>query len=295
MSKKIAFLGAGRMGRGMIANLHKAGHQIAVYNRSREPLKALGEMGLRCCDTPAEAAEGAEIVMSMVTDDNASSMVWEGAGGALEAQTAPGAIAIESSTVSVERIDALSKAVSQRGLGFLDCPVAGRPDAAAAGTLTVFAGGAAETFERARPVLEAISRQVLHFGPAGCGITFKLLYNAVGATQVASLAEAMAACRNAGLDLAAACQALSDGATGSPHVKRHAKLMASRQYPEPPEFTPAGRIKDLNYAIALMIKNGVAPDISEAARETYEMVDQGLRGSINDTQVVDFLGDANKH
>ncbi|OCI90969.1 hypothetical protein A6U85_25215 [Agrobacterium sp. 13-626] len=290
MTSAIAFMGAGRMGYGMITNLHKAGYRLTVYNRSREPLKAFADIGIRCADKPAEAAEGADFVISMVTDDKASATLWEGPGGALEANTAPGAVAIESSTVSVRRIQELSNAVSRRGLALLDCPVAGRPDAALAGTLTVFAGGTADALERARPVLSAISRQLFHFGPSGSGITFKLLYNAVGATQIACLAEAMAVFRKAGLDLTAASQALSEGGTGSPHVKLHAAMMASGQYSNPPAFTPASRIKDLEYAIELMAAYGVDGGVSAAARAAYEAVDPYLRSSINDTQVVDFLG-----
>jgi 3-hydroxyisobutyrate dehydrogenase len=290
MTIDIAFLGAGRMGYGMITNLHKAGHRVTVYNRSLEPLKALADIGIRCAGTPAEAAAGANFVMSMVTDDKASSTLWEGPAGALEANAAPGAVAIESSTVSVRRVKELSNAASRRGLAFLDCPVAGRPAAALAGSLTVFAGGAVDALERARPVLSAISHKLFHFGPSGSGIAFKLLYNAVGATQIACLAEAMAACRMAGLDLAAASQALSEGGTGSPHVKLHAAIMASGQYSNPPAFTPAGRIKDLEYAIELMAGCGVDAGVSIAALSAYEAVDPDLRNSISDTQIVDFLG-----
>lgn len=289
-TRKIGFLGAGRMGRGMIANLCKAGHAVTVYNRSRAALESLADLGGRRAATPAEAADGADFVMSMVTDDAASEMVWEGPGGALEGRLASNAMAIESSTVSLGRIQALAGAVSGRGMTFMDCPVAGRPDAAMAGSLTVFAGGSRDALEHGRPVLDAISREILHMGPVGSGITFKLIYNAVGATQLASLAEAMAACRNAGLDVEVAARALSQGATGSAHVRRHAAMMASGDYPGVPSFTPSGRIKDLEYAVILMRNNGVDASLADAARALFERVDPNSRHSINDTQVVDFIG-----
>lgn len=292
MSKtaKIAFLGAGRMGRGMIGNLHKAGHAVTVYNRSRAPLASLAGLGVRVAATPAEAVDGAEFVLSMVTGDDASRMVWEGPEGALEGRPASNALAIECSTVSPGRIRDLARAASGRGMTIMDCPVAGRPDAAMAGSLTVFAGGSDDVLDLASPVLDAFSRTVLHMGPIGSGITFKLIYNAVGATQLASLAEAMATCRNAGLDMEMAARALSEGATGSAHVKLHSAIMASGDYPQAPSFTPSGRIKDLEYAILLMRSNGVAADVTEAARALFERIDPNLRSMINDTQVVDFVG-----
>jgi len=287
---RIAFLGAGRMGRGMIGNLHKAGHAVTVYNRSPEPLASLADLGVGVAATPAEAVDGAGFVLSMVTGDDASRAVWEGPGGALEGRPAPNAVAIECSTVSHGRIRALAGAASGRGIAFMDCPVAGRPDAAMAGTLTVFAGGPGEVLDRARPVLDAFSCTILHMGPAGSGITFKLVYNAVGATQLAGLAEAMATCRNAGLDMEMAARALGEGATGSAHVRRHSAIMASGDYPQTAPFTPAGRIKDLEYAILLMKNNGVEPGVTDAARALFERIDPHLRNSINDTQVVDFVG-----
>lgn len=278
------------MGRGMIANLCKAGHAVTVYNRSHAPLESLADLGVRFAATPAEAADGAEFVMSMVTDDAASEMLWEGPGGALEGRPAANAVAIESSTVSLGRIQALAGAASGRGMTFMDCPVAGRPDAAMSGSLTVFAGGSRDALERGRPVLEAISREILHMGPVGSGIAFKLVYNAVGATQLASLAEAMATCRNAGLDVELAARALSQGATGSPHVRLHAAMMAGGDYPQVPSFTPSGRIKDLGYAVLLMKNNGIDACVTDAARALFERVDHDSRQLISDTQVVDFIG-----
>ena len=287
---KIAFLGAGRMGGGMIANLHKAGHAVTVYNRSLAPLEPLADLGVRCAATPAEAADGAEFVMSIVTEDHASEIVWEGPGGALEGRLAANTVAIESSTVSLGRIRALARAAGGRGMAFMDCPVAGRPDAAMAGSLTVFAGGPDDALERGRPVLDAISREILHMGSVGSGITFKLIYNAVGATQLASLAEAMAACRNAGLDVEVAARALNQGATGSAHVRLHAAVMGSGGYPPVPSFAPSGRIKDLEYAVSLMRDNGVDAGVTDAARALFERVDPASRNVISDTQVVDFVG-----
>jgi 3-hydroxyisobutyrate dehydrogenase len=289
MAMRVGFLGAGQMGRGMITNLVNAGHVVTVYNRSDEPFAALTGLNITRGATPAEAVDGADVIMSMVTDDKASEGVWEGTDGALSGNPAAGALAIESSTVSIKRVTALARAADLRGLAFLDCPVAGRPDASMTGMLTVFAGGPLDCVQHAAPVLEAISKRVLHFGAVGSGIGFKLIYNAVGATQLASLAEAMAACRDAGLNMTAVTTGLSEGATGSGHVKLHGPLMASGDYPATPPFTPAGRIKDLDYAIALMRDSGIEPVVALAAREVFDAVHQTDKTTINDSQVVDYV------
>ena len=290
MSKLIAFLGAGQMGRGMITNLCKAGHRLRVYNRSAGPLEKLADLNIEICKTPTEAVCDAELILSMGTNDAASEALWEGPSGALSGAPAAGVVAIECSTVSVGRVAALKQAAESKGFDFMDCPVAGRPDAALAGTLNIFAGGELAALNRAMPALEAMSKQVMHFGPVGSGIFFKLIYNAVGATQIASLAEAMAACRAAGLNLDTVVKAMSEGGTASPHVKLHAPLMASGDYPETPPFTPAGRLKDLGYAIQLIqAQCGEAP-MACAAYDTFAKVDPDRRESVSDSQVVDFLG-----
>lgn len=286
---KIAFLGAGRMGRGMMTSLRRAGHVVTVYNRSDGPCAMLAGLGIDRAATPAAAADGAAFVIAMVAGDEASRDVWTGPGGALEGRPAPGAIAIESSTVSMRWTRSLAAAASEHGIRFMDCPVAGRPDAALAGALTVFAGASPDALDRARTVLAAISREILHMGPVGAGIAFKLIYNALGATQIAGLAEAMAACRQAGLDPERAALAFCQGATGSAHVRLHAPMMAKGEYPPVPPFTPSGRIKDLGYAITLMREIGLQPGLADAARALFERVDMASRDSISDTQLLDFI------
>jgi 3-hydroxyisobutyrate dehydrogenase len=288
---KIAFLGAGAMGRAMVPNLARSGHMVRVYNRTIAKARQLESSGATAAATIAEAVDGADAIFSMVIDDEASRAVWCGPGGVLES-AAPGTLAIESSTVSNAWLRDLGGRAAAEGLRFLDCPVAGRPDAAAAAQLVVFVGGAPADVEAARPMLQAMSRRIVHFGAVGTGNAFKLIYNLLGAIQVAALAESMNACELAGIDLDAAADAFSDGNTGSPHVKRHSRHMAEDKHDDPIGFTPRGRLKDIGYGIDYQEQIGGQALVGHGAAALFqEMIDIGW-GERNDSEAINGLREA---
>ena len=287
---KVAFLGTGKMGGAMAARLLDAGHAVTVYNRSADKLAPLVDKGAQAARTPGEAATGADVVIAMVMNDDASRVVWCGPDGALSAARVPGgAVAVECSTVSHPWVMELGKQATAAGFNFLDCPVAGRPPVATAGQLAVFAGGDVAVLDKARPYLAAFSKSVARFGPIGSGIAFKLIYNLLGAIQVASLAEAMAACAAAGIDPAMAAAAFADGGTGSPQVKQHGPTMAGGVYPKPPAFSPEGRVKDLSYGIALIEQSGARSMLGETTRSLFLNMIQGGGANINDIELYEWL------
>ncbi len=291
---KIAFLGAGSMGSAMVTNYLKSGHQVRVYNRTLEKAEPLVALGAKLATTPREAAAGAEVVISCLTNDDASRASWNGPDGALRGDFNPGAFAIEASTASVDWVKELAELARAEGMRFLDCPVAGRPDLAQAGKLKVFAGGAAEDVDAMRPVLDAISAAVIHFGPVGAGLTFKLIYNVMGALQVAATAEGLAACEAAGIDLKVAAEAFSTGATGSPHVKLHSKNMAEGIIDDPIMFSGKNRIKDTSYGIQVIESLGAQSVLGNATKQVWEqMLEQGM-GERNDSELIDALRAAAK-
>ncbi len=277
------------MGRGMAENLIAAGHRVSVFNRTVDKTQPLQRRGAAVAKTPADAVRDAEVIISMVTNDAASRAVWIEDGGALSGIPASNALAIESSTVSRNWVLQLAAATKAKGLRFLDCPVAGRPDAAASGQLMVFGGGDKKDLLAASSVLSAIAKSVTHFGPVGSGMTFKLIYNALGAVQVAALAEAMAMCFAAKLDLSAAAEVFAAGATGSPHVRRHAPGMALHRYEQPVQFAASGRVKDLTYALDLAVELRRAAALSEAARSTFQKMIDLEGGELNDIELFEFL------
>src|ERR1039458_1433459 len=209
--QSVGLLGLGTMGAGMAANLLKAGFPLAVYNRSRAKAEAFAAQGARLAETPADAARGANVVLSMLADDAASRAVWlgtDGASGALAA-AANGAVLVESSTVTPAWIAELAEAARARGLTLLDAPVTGSRAQAAAGQLSFLVGGPREALEAVRPVLETMSKEIVPLGPVGSGAKLKLINNFLCGVQIASLAEGMVWLERSGLDPFAVLRAVA--------------------------------------------------------------------------------------
>lgn len=265
---KVAFIGLGRMGHGMAGRYLDAGFTVAIWNRSKAKAEDLIARGARWGASPADAADGADAVVTMVADDAASRAVWLGKDGAA-ATMKPGTLAIECSTVSYQHALDLSRELRGRGLIYIDCPVTGLPQAAAAGKLTLLVGGDAADLDRATPYLAPIGDVIRHFGAVGTGTVFKLINNLMGAVQIASLAEGIAMAEQAGLDMNLVAEALATGAVASPQVIRHSKRMVARDF-SGASFTAALRHKDAVYAVKLAesLLNG-APLVGRAAVEAY--------------------------
>ena len=177
----------------------------------------------------------------------------------------------------------------------MDAAVAGRPDVIADGKLLVYVGGAKRDVAAAQDLLQPLGRKVMHFGEAGMGNAFKLIYNVMGAVQVAALAEGMHACEVAGIDLAAAAEAFSIGNTGSGHVIRHAKYMSTGKHESPVGFSPKGRVKDTKYGIAYIEKTGGQAVLGKATVEVFnQAIDIGM-GELNDSELIDALRKVHKN
>jgi 3-hydroxyisobutyrate dehydrogenase len=265
----VAFIGLGRMGHGMAGRYLDAGFSVAVWNRSRAKADDLIARGARFASSPADAAENADAIVTMVADDAASRAAWLGPDGA--ATTAKtGALAIECSTVSYQYALDLSRELTARSLTYLDCPVTGLPDAAASGKLTLLVGAEAADLERARPFLTPVGSTIRHFGPVGSGTVYKLINNLMGAIQIAGLAEGLAIAEQAGLDMKLVLESIEHGVTASPGVIRHSRRMVERNFAGA-TFTAALRQKDAAYAVALAerLLQGT-PLVSRAAVAAYD-------------------------
>ena len=194
----IAYLGLGTMGRGMVANLVRAGHDVTVWNRTAS--RADGLEGVRTAPTVAEAVAGREVVLCCLSDDAAVRDVVLAEGGLVEVAD-PASVVVDMSTISPEVSAQEAAGFAARGVAFVDAPVFGSKGEAAAGGLWVVAGGEPEVFERVRPVLEAVSETVHLMGPVGSGVRMKLVGNSVVAAQLSALGQALTLARKAGLDL----------------------------------------------------------------------------------------------
>ncbi|HXO72696.1 MAG TPA: NAD(P)-dependent oxidoreductase [Bradyrhizobium sp.] len=253
----VAFIGLGRMGHGMAGRYLEGGFTLAVWNRSKAKADDLVARGARWASSPADAADGADAIVTMVADDEASRAVWLGKDGATETAKA-GALAIECSTVSYQHALDLGRDLRARGLVYIDCPVTGLPDAAAAGKLTLLVGAEPADLEKAQPFLAPLGTTIRHFGRVGTGTVYKLINNLMGAVQIASLAEGLAVAEQAGLDMTLVADALATGAVASPQVIRHSKRMVARNF-SGATFTAALRHKDASYAVALA--ESLLPDV----------------------------------
>jgi 3-hydroxyisobutyrate dehydrogenase len=272
--QSVALLGTGTMGARMAARLAQAGHPLVVWNRNRSRAEPLAGLGARIAGSPREAAAGADVIIAMVADDGASRAVWLGDAGAL-AGVRPGAVLIESSTLTPAWIRELATAAAEHRCDFLDAPVTGSRVQAGAGELLFLVGGDAGAVERVRGVLAVMSRGVVHLGPVGSGALMKLVNNFVAAVQVAALAEAFALIERSGLAREQALGVLLDGAPGSPLVKAVAPRMLNRDYDV--HFSLALMRKDLTYALAEGGRFNVPLDTAAAALRSFERAyDQGL-------------------
>jgi 3-hydroxyisobutyrate dehydrogenase len=283
---RVAMIGLGRMGSGMAGRLLAAGHEVVVANRTPGRAAVLVAAGAQLAASPADACAGAEAVIVMVSDDEASRAVWDGPQGAL-AGLAPGALAIECSTLSADRVRELASAAGAAGLRYVDAPVTGLPDAASAGELTLLVGADPADLEVAGVFLEPLAAQILHFGPVGSGTAYKLIVNLIGAVQIAGVAEGLALAERAGLDLDQVVAALAIGQAASPQVVRNSRRMAAADHDRFVVFSGNLRRKDADYAMRLAAQLGVGAPFGRVALDGLDALVAAGLGEANESAVIE--------
>jgi len=245
---KIGFIGLGQMGSAMAANLLKAGHDVTVYNRSRDKAEALVGEGAKIAATVAEAC-GGEAVFTMLANDDALSAVAHGDGGLL-ASLGKGAIHISSSTISVALSERLTKEHAAVGQRFVSAPVFGRPEAAAAAKLFVVVAGEPGAVEAVTPLFEAIGQRTFVLGeePKSANLV-KLSGNFLIASVIESLGEAMALVEKGGVDRHQYLDLLTSTLFSAPVYKTYGGLIADRKFKPAGFAAPLGQ-KDIRLALA---------------------------------------------
>jgi 3-hydroxyisobutyrate dehydrogenase-like beta-hydroxyacid dehydrogenase len=244
----IGFVGLGKMGSGMAANLLKAGHRVTAYNRSQDKVDALAEQGARPARTIA-AACGGDAVISMLSNDDAVEAVTFGEGGIL-ATLGDGAVHVSSSTISVDLATRLSAAHAEAGQRFVAAPVFGRPEAAQAAGLFVVAAGEPDAVQVVSPIFEAIGQRtfVVADEPKAASLV-KLSGNFLIASVIESLGEAMALVSRAGVDKQQYLELLTSTLFGAPVYKTYGGLIARDEF-EPAGFAAALGLKDVRLVLA---------------------------------------------
>jgi 3-hydroxyisobutyrate dehydrogenase-like beta-hydroxyacid dehydrogenase len=238
---RIGFVGSGLMGAGMVRNLAAAGHDVRLYARSPERAEGLPAALVA---SPAEAADGADLFASCVTD---SPDVREVIGAMLQAER-PAPLAVEMSTIAPAVARELAEACAARGVAYLDCPVSGGQAGAAAGTLAFMCGGDADAFARATPALDAMGdpEKRVHCGPVGQGLVAKLVNNMLVASITAATAEALGAGQRAGLDPALAREVVMRSSGDSWQLRNLFPRVLAGDHA--PGFTVRNLLKDLGHA-----------------------------------------------
>jgi 3-hydroxyisobutyrate dehydrogenase len=285
----IAFIGLGGMGIGMARNLLLAGYDLAVCNRTPAKAEPLLAAGARLAVTPREAAVGADLIISMVGDDGDSRDVWLGDDGVLAGSPPANSIAVECSTLSTGWVQELDRACRRAGLRFMDCPVTGGRAGAEAGTLTLLVGADENTLLEARPVLEAMSQQMIHFGSVGSATAYKLVVNLLVGVQAAALAEGLALAQKAGLKMDLVLKGLTSGAAASPVVKAYAARMAAGEHEEPIQFLSGWVYKDLIYAGRMAEELGQKTPTLTAATGLFQQLVNRSGPEKNVTAVIETL------
>jgi len=292
---RIGFIGLGKMGFGMAGRLLAAGHSLHIFNRTPSRAAPLVARGATLYQSAAAACRDADAVIVMVSDDEASRAVWLGDQGVLSESARDGTLAIECSTLSYDWVMELSTAARARGWRYIDAPVTGLPDTAAAGELTLLVGAGTAELERARAILGAFSQRIIYFGAAGTGTAYKLIVNLLGAVQIASAAESMALAERAGLDLNVVADALATGQAASPQVIRNTRRMVEGDSNRTVTFTPRLRSKDVDYALRLANKLGLGAPFGALAAGTFRELCNMGRAEENESHVIEVARTRRSH
>ncbi|MDZ7580534.1 MAG: NAD(P)-dependent oxidoreductase [Deltaproteobacteria bacterium] len=266
---KVAFIGMGTMGAPMALNLLKAGHKVTVHNRTRNKEEAVAAAGARRAASPAEAAEGAEVVIICVSDSPDLERVTLGESGVIHG-AAPGTVVVDMSTVSPGTTRRIAAALREMGVHMIDAPVSGGSEGARRGTLSIMVGGEEADLDKVRPALEAMGNTITHVGPIGSGQLAKAINQIVVAGTYWGVAEGIAVGLKAGLDMQKVVQAVGGGAAGSWAMSNRSGNMIANSYPL--GFKVRLHRKDLNIALAVARELGVTVPVAAYV----EQVETGL-------------------
>ena len=270
---KIAFVGTGVMGQGMVANLLKAGHEVTVYTRTKAKADGLLALGAKWASSPAESARGADIAISMVGYPNDVEEVWRGPQGFMSSAR-PGCVLIDMTTSSPALARSLAVEAAAKGFGPLDAPVSGGDRGAREGTLTIMAGGAQKDFDFAQPVFTAMGKTIVLQGGPGTGQLCKLA-NQIGiASGMIAMAEALAFARATGLNLETTLRSISGGGASSWALLNLAPRVLKGDFA--PGFYVKHFVKDIGLALDVCREQKVSlPGLELAAKLYAEVVAAG--------------------
>ena len=271
MKPTISFLGTGIMGEPMCHNLLEAGLPLTVWNRSKDKTKRLAKRGAGVADSPHDAVTGADVVITMLSDGPAVTELMFDRGVADKISN--GATRIDMGSIGADEAIDHAKRHAVQGVSYLDAPVSGGTQGAAAGELAIMAGGDAETFVAMQPVFAPLG-QATHVGPSGCGQLAKLANQVIVAITIGAVSEAFILAGGGGADRAQVREALQGGFASSRILSEHGQRMVDRT------FEPGGpakfQVKDLRNALKAAGQLGLDLPITKLIHKLFEdMVNNG--------------------
>ncbi|HRE60942.1 MAG TPA: 3-hydroxyisobutyrate dehydrogenase [Micropepsaceae bacterium] len=289
----IAFIGLGHMGGPMAKNLLKAGHQVIAFDLVEASLKDVVQAGAKAAASAHHAVKGVDAVVTMLPAGQHVRAVYLGAIGILAA-AAKGTLFIDSSTIDVDSARSVHTAAAEAGQEFVDAPVSGGTAGAAAGTLTFMSGGSDSAFARAKPILSAMGKNIVHAGGAGTGQAAKICNNMLLAISMIGVSEAFVLAEKLGLD----AQRLFDIASTS--SGQCWSLTSYCPVPGPVPASPANRDYKPGFAASLMLKDlklsqaaaqgsGAATPLGAHATQLYALMDAAGKGGDDFSGIIRFL------
>jgi 2-hydroxy-3-oxopropionate reductase len=288
---KVGFIGLGIMGKPMVRNLIKAGHQLSVYDIVPETVAELAAAGATACKSGKEVASGSEAIITMVPDGPEVETAILGPEGAL-AGAQRGALIIDMSSISPLVAQKVGAACAAKGVDFLDAPVSGGEPKAIDGTLAIMVGGKQEIFDKALPLFKAMGSSATLTGPVGAGNVTKLANQIMVAVNIAAMGEALVLATKAGLDPEVVFNAVKGGLAGSAVLNAKAPMAISRN------FNPGFRVrlhqKDLRNALLAAESMKVSLPFTSLAQQVLMALMNSGRGDMDHSAIATFIEDMAK-
>ncbi len=273
---EIAWIGTGVMGRSMAGHLLEAGHRLRVHSRTAAKAQSLVERGARWCESPAEAAAGADLAISIVGMPEDVEAVHLGGTGTLAAESPP-RVVVDMTTSSPALARRIHEAAAARGSGAVDAPVSGGDIGARNATLSIMVGGEPDAVAAAMPAFERLGKTIVHQGPAGSGQHTKMVNQILIAGIMLSMCEGLRYAERSGLDPARVLESVSGGAAGSWTIQNLAPRILRGDLE--PGFRIDHFLKDLRIALGEAERMGLELPATQLARRFYEQaVEAGLAG-----------------
>ncbi len=263
---KVGFIGLGIMGSRMAANILAGGHELTAYNRTTAKADGLKGQGASIAKTPAAAAAGQDVVITMLADPNAVRSAALGTDGFLGAMSS-GTIWVDCSTVNPAFTREMDEKARAHGVALVDAPVAGSRLPAEKGELTILVGGDEKNIERVRPLLELMGKKIVHAGKVSMGTSMKMVTNLMLANAMAAFSEAMALGQALGIPEAKVADSLIGSAVTAPFLAAKRQKVESNDYEV--EFPLRLMRKDLHLAALEAFENGISLPTTNTVKELF--------------------------